>query len=88
MRNRIINRRGCASVLAAAVGGWLVGAVLGMVAIWSGYVTVRAIPGEISGLSWWSNAFKVLGTWGLIGAVLASLVVFWSVCWRGRGIRD
>jgi hypothetical protein len=84
MRNRLTICGSCAYVLAAALGGWGAGAILGLVTLMSGLVTVGSTAGDF-GETWRLNAFKMLGLWGLIGAVLASILVFWNVCWSRRG---
>jgi hypothetical protein len=87
MRNRLTKCDCCAYLLAAALGGWGAGAILGLVALITGLVSVDAPSEDLSRAAWRLNAFKMLAAWGLIGAVLASSFVFWKICWSGRGTR-
>jgi hypothetical protein len=88
IRRFVSTNSGCAYMMAAALGGWGAGAIVGLIALRSGLATVSSTPDDVTGMTWRLNAFRMLGTFGLIGTVLASVLVFWSVCWRGRGTRD
>ena len=67
-------------------GGWGGGAILGLVALKSGLVTVNSPDEDLTGAIWHLNVLKMLGTWGFMGAVFGWMLRRFSNLAVGAGV--